>query len=171
MTHHDPIFRRALGLIAALAVFFVFSAPVSHAQTDTAGADASEQSEDPHLTRRGFYRRRAAGVGWFITHADPAMARSRRLSDVLRLAPGVDVIERGGGVLVASGRSAGQCPLAVFADGAYTTIRNVDELTLEDLAALEVYRGPAEVPAGFHAPMYDRTCGALLVWSRIEVDD
>ena len=170
MTHHDPVLRRALGLLAALAVFFVIGAPVSYAQTGTAGADAPEQSEDPHLARRGFYQRRAAGKGWFITHTDPAMARSRRVSDVLRLAPGVNVIERGSGVLAVSGRSAGQCPLAIFADGAYTTIRNVDELSLGDLAALEVYRGPAEVPAGFHAPMYDRTCGALLVWSRVEVD-
>jgi hypothetical protein len=99
------------------------------------------------------------------------MARSRRLSDVLRIVAGVNVIEQGAGALVVSGRSPGRCPLAVFADGAYTTIRNVDELSLEDLAAVEVYRGPTEVPAGFHTPMYDRTCGALLVWSRIEVGD
>ena len=99
------------------------------------------------------------------------MERSFKPSDVLRVAPGVRVIEEGVGALLVNSRSVGRCPLAVFVDGTYTTIRNVDELTLEDLAALEVYRGPTEIPAGFHAPMYDRTCGALLVWSRIEVDD
>ena len=143
-------------------------APVTPTAADSV---AVHEAQDAHLARRGFYQRRAAGVGWFATHADPVMARSHRLSDVLRIVAGIDVIERGAGALVVSGRSPGQCPLAVFVDGSYTTIRNVDELALEDLAAVEVYRGPTEVPAGFHAPMYDRTCGALLVWSRIEVGE
>ena len=99
------------------------------------------------------------------------MARSFKVSDVLRVAPGVRVIEEGAGALVVSSRTPGRCPLAVFVDGTYTTIRNVDvELSLEDIAAVEVYRGPTDIPAGYHAPGYDRTCGALLVWTRMGLD-
>lgn len=155
-----------------VGVLLLAGAPAALAQpAPDDSTDAAQESEDDLLARRGFYQRRARGAGWFMTRADPEMARSRTLSDALRTVPGIDVIERGGGALVVSSRSAGRCPLAVYADGLYTTIRNVNELNLADLAAVEVYRGPAEVPAGFHAPMYDRTCGALLVWSRIDLDD
>lgn len=169
---HDAV--RPAGLVVAV-IIALGSAPESRAQSvpatpTAADSIAAQQAEDDHLARRGFYRRRSAGVGWFATHDEPMMARSLRLSDVLRIVPGINVIEQGAGALVVSARSPGRCPLAVFVDGTYTTIRNVDELSVEDTAALEVYRGPADVPAGFHAPVYDRTCGALLVWSRMDVD-
>ncbi|MEP0547894.1 MAG: TonB-dependent receptor plug domain-containing protein [Rhodothermales bacterium] len=162
---------RPVGLIFAV-LLALGSVPECRAQSAPTAADsiAAQRAEDEHLARRGFYRRRATGVGWFATRSDPVMARSLRLSDVLRIVPGINVIEQGAGALVVSGRSPGHCPLAVFVDGTYTTIRNVDELSVEDTAAVEVYRGPTDIPAGFHAPGYDRTCGALLVWSRMQVD-
>jgi hypothetical protein len=178
MHSYDIVFCGAVRPIGLLfVVLFAFgSTPECRAQSAPAASTsadsvAAQQEEDEHLARRGFYRRRAAGVGWFAAHTDAMMARSQRLSDVLRIVPGINVVGQGAGALVVSGRSPGRCPLAVFVDGSYTTIRNVDELNVHDLAAVEVYRGPADIPAGFHAPSYDRTCGALLVWSRIEVGD
>lgn len=68
-------------------------------------------------------------------------------------------------------RASGFCSMAVFVDGMYTTIRNVDELSLDDVEALEVYRGASEIPIEYHAPTYARTCGALFVQSRIALND
>ncbi len=164
--------RFAWLLVGALALG---GTPACSTQSPPASTDAEADAEPPGevkselLERRGFYQRRETGNGRFLTRTE--MARSRLLSDALREVPGIDVISGAGGALVVSGRSTGRCPLAVFVDGSYTTIRNVDELTLEGIEAVEVYRGPAEIPAGFNAPVYDRTCGALLVWSRIEVGD
>lgn len=140
--------------------------PAPHDSARAAGAEA----QDEWLARRGFYQRRARGMGWFMTHGEPAFAHRHRLSDLLGAAPGVNVVARGDGAWLLSNRNGRACPLAVFVDGSYTTIRNVDELVLKDIAAVEVYRGPAEVPIAFHAPTYDRTCGALIVWSRFELD-
>lgn len=130
---------------------------------------AEERNE--YLASRGFYRRQAAGQGWFLTRSDPEVRRGRTVSDVLRTVPGVNTRGTVGRVLAASHRQPGACPFAVFVDGLYTTIRNVDELTLEDIAGLEVYRGPSEVPLAYTAPSYDRTCGALLVWSRMDLEE
>lgn len=157
-----------------LVLFFVLAlAPGSataqaDGESDTAFEPGSPSYE--RLERSGFFRRRARGEGWFLTRYDPLFQR-RRLSDVLRGAPGVNVDEGGGGARVSNARSGRTCPYAVFVDGTYTSIRNIDELTAEDVDAIEVYRGPAEVPLAYRAPSYDRTCGALLVWTRIEVDE
>ena len=99
------------------------------------------------------------------------MGQNRSLSQMLRIVPGIDVGGVEGYASITSSRRAGACPMAVYVDGAYTTVRNVDELVLEDVEAVEVYRGPSEVPLQFSPPAYDRTCGALLVWSRISLDD
>ena len=147
-------------------------APVLHAQPVAQDSTVLEPGSPTHeqLERRGFFRRRATGTGWYTTYAEPVFAYRHRLSEMLRAAPGVNVVQRGGGAHVFTNRDARGCPLAVFVDGAYTTIRNVDELDLEAVAAVEVYRSTSEVPIAFHAPTYDRTCGALLVWSRLEAD-
>ena len=155
------------------------SVPLCAAQAPADGAQPPDderprervEERNEYLASRGFYRRQAAGHGWFLTRSDPEVKRSRTVSDVLRTVPGVNARGTTGRVLVASHRQPGACPLAVFVDGLYTTIRNVDELTLEDIAGLEVYRGPSEVPLAYTAPSYDRTCGALLVWSRMQLSD
>lgn len=157
-----------------LAVLMLGSATVCTAQSDASASERAAERNEEHnayLASRGFYQRQAGGHGWFLTRSDPEMKRSRTLSDVLRTVPGVNATAIIGTSPVTSGRDGRACPIAVFVDGSYTTIRNVDELSLDDIEALEVYRGPSEVPLAYTAPMYERTCGALLVWSRMELTD
>jgi hypothetical protein len=171
--------QRALLTLMLLGAIGLGSVPLCAAQAPADGAQPPDderprervEERNEYLASRGFYRRQAAGHGWFLTRSDPEVKRSRTVSDVLRTVPGVNARGTTGRVLVASHRQPGACPLAVFVDGLYTTIRNVDELTLEDIAGLEVYRGPSEVPLAYTAPSYDRTCGALLVWSRMQLSD
>lgn len=166
--------RHAWWSAALLGMLVLGSASICTAQSDAQAeeraADRAEERSE-YLASRGFYRRQAAGHGWFLTRSDPEVERSRTLSDVLRTVPGVNILGGPGAARATSNRRVGACPLAVFVDGLYTTIRNVDELTLEDIEALEVYRGPSEVPLAYTAPTYEGTCGALLVWSRMEVSD
>jgi outer membrane receptor for ferrienterochelin and colicin len=165
--------RKAWWTAGVLAAMVVGSASVCVAQPED-GAQRTEERTEEHdelLASRGFYRRQAAGQGWFLTRSDPEVARSRTLSDVLRTVPGLKTLGEAGAAQSVSARQPGRCPMAVYVDGAYTTIRNVDELTLDHIQALEVYRGPSEVPLAYTAPTYEGTCGALLVWSRIDLDE
>lgn len=157
---------RCIWMLAGLAVVALAACSGQRPPEDPAQA---EEVRNEHLASRGFYRRRADGQGWFMTRSE--LARSRTLSDALRIVPGVNVEGQGGGAVLLSNRSGRRCLLAVFADGLYTTILNVDELTLEDVEAVEVYRGPSEVPVEFVAPRFSGTCGALVVWSRIARED
>lgn len=155
-----------------LGVLMLASVTVCAAQPHTGDDErraAPDEDRSEYLERRGFYRRRAAGHGWFLTRSDSEVLHSRRLSDVLRTVPGVNTMDQVGGARVSSNRRSGACPMAVFVDGTYTSIRNVDELALDDIEGLEVYRGPAEVPLAYTAPTYEGTCGAILVWSRMEL--
>ena len=124
-----------------------------------------------YLASRGFYRRRAEGAGWFVTRREPAFARSNWIGDILRAAPGVSVVERDGQTLVFSGRSARACLLAIFSDGVYTSSRDLGSFAADDILALEVYRGAAGLPVEFRPTRFDRRCGALLIWSRVTLDD
>jgi len=157
-----------------LAVLVLGGATVCTAQSDSSASERTagqDEEQNEYLASRGFYQRQASGHGWFLTRSDPEMKRSRTLSDVLRTVPGVNATAIIGTSPVTSARDGGACPIAVFVDGSYTTIRNVDELSLDDIEALEVYRGPSEVPLAYTAPTYEGTCGALLIWSRMEISD
>jgi hypothetical protein len=114
---------------------------------------------------RGFEERRAKGFGAFIT-PDRVQARNATLtSDHLRGIPGVTVgREEFGRAPVVIGRNAQGCSPAVFLDGIYHATMWVDDIPKEDVGAIEVYRGPSELPAEFHRAG-GRHCGAVVIWT------
>lgn len=135
-------------------------------------AASTEQAKEhnEYLASRGFYQRRAASGGWFLDRPSPEFRYSRTLSNLLRTVPGLNASDQVGGAVLSSSRQQRSCHLAFYVDGTYTSVRNVDELALSDVEALEVYRGPSEVPLAYHPPPYEPTCGAVLVWSRMQLD-
>jgi len=59
------------------------------------------------------------------------------------------------------------CAVQFYVDGAYTPTddgRVSDRVRLEDVEAVEVYRGPSELPPEFRRPGAD--CGVIVVWTR-----
>lgn len=111
----------------------------------------------------GFHDRRRAGLGTYITREDIEARNPLYVSDLLRATPGVRVVplaSRGGGDV----RLRGGCRPDVFVDGVLTAggLAIDDFLGVEDVEAIEVYRGP-ETPAQFKAG----SCGAVVVWTRV----
>lgn len=141
-----------------------------------------------------FAARRQRGLGRFYDRAELArLPEGSMLSRVLRQTTGVRLVQLQypcSGSAAATGRSGGAtavppgmicslsgellrpaCYLTVFLDG----IRiwkwgdpdppDVERIGLHDVEAVEIYRGPAEVPVDLQAAGSD--CGALVLWSRV----
>ncbi len=111
----------------------------------------------------GFYQRRRRGLGDFATREDWQRWAAVEVLDVVRrvnpfvLSPNVG---RGG-------RLYGSCTAALFLDDLpLPSGFELNDLFLDQLAAMEIYRSP-NVPPEFDRPF--GVCGAIALWSRTEV--
>lgn len=112
---------------------------------------------------RGFYRRMDSEQGYFITRADIQDRRPRRMTDMLRRVPGVEVGRADlGPVGVRMGRGR-PCPIQYFVDGVRAPFFDIDNVLPDDVAGVEIYPGVARVPIQFR---YQATCGAIVIWTR-----
>ena len=137
-----------------------------------------------------FEERRGRGFGAFITRDELARRESSTLTDVIRTkAPGVKFIPLlNGGTTVANGRFAGnidptlpsECYMSIYLDGVriYAPGQetpdnhpldrgkgpNLDRLAVNGIEAIEIYRGPAEMPPEFLGS--NSACGAIVIWTR-----
>src|SRR5262249_18404363 len=128
---------------------------------------------------QGFEDRRRLGFGWFMTEADIAKRNLVVSADYLRLAPSISlaptpnasgnpelvaISKREGGSLFGDG--AGACAMQIVVDGIPMPPRFPLELlpNPKEIAGIEVYDGPATVPAQFNG--LDRRCGMVLVWTK-----
>lgn len=105
--------------------------------------------------RREIDRRRPVLVTDLLrTTPGLAYARDSRSGDTRLL--GRDVDMRGG------------CPLEFFLDDVPIGDNVAADRTIDmvNVAAIEVYRGPADVPAAYRG--HRSKCGLVLVWTRIE---
>ncbi|MFQ5679838.1 MAG: carboxypeptidase regulatory-like domain-containing protein [Gemmatimonadota bacterium] len=123
----------------------------------------------------GFYERRAHGFGWFITGEELQETPGRYLNTVFYRVPGVTVTpfrpgQAGGGYEIVNLRT--QCPLSVYLDGARladgSSAIGIETFPKEDIAAIEVYRGPSEIPLAYRDTR--SPCGVILLWTRAGVE-
>lgn len=133
----------------------------------------------------GFEHRRALHAGGrFITREQLQPEHHRRLSDALRtMTTGVDFVRLArGGVAAATGRgrsgissaASAMCFVQIFVDGARifsptmagpsVPPPNLDDFSVQDIAAVEVYAGPAQTPPEYGG--VDAACGTILLWLR-----
>lgn len=128
----------------------------------------AETINDAVLRRRGFFERRDQRTGVFLTRQQLDQRGASQFADVFRSVPGVRVQSQAGVTSLVSSRRRG-CLMAIYIDGTEATYlsRNVNALPYDDIAAVEVYRGPAEVPIEYTQTKSQETCGAILVWTRI----
>lgn len=113
-----------------------------------------------------FERRRKTGNGYFVT---PEMIKRQdpdHPSDVLRRVPGVSVGGRvNGEAEIRFVHSTTNCYPTLYLNGILWPRHNVDELSPNEILAMEVYRGTSEVPLRFHGTGRE-DCGVIVVWTR-----
>lgn len=118
--------------------------------------------------RRGkmaeFERRRRAGHGYYIGPEDIEQRKPLRLvSDILRSVPGLYVTpERHGRQQVFIDRGK-RCKPAIYLDGVLMPAFDIDDVAPAELGAIEIYRGPSELPGEFMR--LGDACGAIVIWT------
>lgn len=136
----------------------------------------AQQRLSPEM--RGFYERRERGAGHFFTREEIGRMQSRLVTDVLRRAPGVRVEPtsgtRGIGHVVRMRRATGiagsrACPVLYYVNGAPFPLDanlGIDQFVRPDeIAGIEVYSGPAQLPPRFHSSNQGARCGVIIIWT------
>jgi hypothetical protein len=123
-----------------------------------------------------FEERRALGIGHFLTEEEITRRGSTKVSDVVRVLPGLLVVRLNGNgdVYIASSRGAQSlrraggsrpCPAEIVLDGIPLSGTDVDNIVQpSDIAAIEWYAGAAQTPT-----KYNRTknmCSVLVIWTK-----
>jgi hypothetical protein len=120
------------------------------------------------LERAGFYERREHGFGAYLTRQDWAGTGPQLPSDLLRVVAGVRMVQRPRGLgYVVVDRSS--CPFRFFMDGARVGPDfQMDDIPVDWIEALEIYRGTSQVPAEFTigAGQARANCGVIVIWTR-----
>ena len=120
----------------------------------------------------GFERRRAHGVGTFITRQEIEARHPQRVSDLLRYTSGVYVSQDGAsqrnnqvGMRRNMGTSQAEpCEVQYYVDGQYYAGGSVDDFPPVTIEGIEIYRSAAEIPADFRTR--DASCGVIAIWTR-----
>ncbi len=118
---------------------------------------------------RGFYQRRDRGFGHYITRDEIAKRVPRVLTDVLRGVPRLDVRPGplGNRIVSVSDASPNCRSPTLYLDGTELGQGNVDELiNPEDVAGIEIYARPAEIPVEFNPTRASPGCGVIVLWTR-----
>lgn len=110
-----------------------------------------------------FYRRRAEGMGTFLTREDIDARQAQKPEDLLRMVTGVRIRYRGMTPYVQFVRCD---QVNVYIDGNRSNdgFRDFNALSPLDIEAIEVYHGMATVPPEFSPQPND--CAAIVVWTR-----
>ena len=133
---------------------------------------------------RGFAERKTRGNGWYFTRQDIELMQPRQVTDVLRRVPGMQ-IEVAGGPLGGGNQTArtgrnisganGPCNMTYYLNG--TPLDLTGGLSInhfvaaDDLAAVEVYTGSAQIPPEFNSSLRGSRCGVVGVWTRTSLND
>ena len=117
-----------------------------------------------------FYRHKASGGGMFVDRARIEEERVSRTSDLLRRMPGIRMgTDRAGRSVMRMGRAVGgrDCPPDFWIDGVRAAFMNVDDIPIQDIEALEIYRGPSGLPPEYNSRFGNPGCGAVIIWTRL----
>jgi carboxypeptidase family protein/TonB-dependent receptor-like protein len=136
--------------------------------------DAMAVSSAERHRRQGieeFYFRRAQGVaGAFFARDDFRDQRASTPSDLLRSTPGVRLVRvpTGKGVRFpnTTGMRRGDCQPVVWLDGQAAPGMELDDVPLNDIEGIELYRGTSTTPGQFWRAGASQ-CGAIVVWTRV----
>jgi len=150
--------------VDATADFVLRAVPVQLAAQDV---DA-----DPLRGKMGpFNKRKARGVGAFVTREEIERRQASSISELLRYVPGVGVTQRMAGepqpvrmIRSASSSMQSTCVVQIYVDGHPYPNGDVDDFQPMSIEGIEVYRSASEIPADFRTQ--DATCGVIALWTR-----
>jgi hypothetical protein len=131
-------------------------------------AGMSASSQRARLEIEQFYRRRARGPGTFFTREDIEERHESSMSNLLRTAPGIQVVRgpTGNAIrFVSAGARRGCLPL-IWLDGQKAPGMEVDQIPLSDVEGIELYQGASTTPTQFWQNTAT-TCGTIVVWTRL----
>ena len=120
-----------------------------------------------------FEQRRNHAAGYFLTADDLERRGVRRFEQLFYSVPGFRVVPVGiGGSAVYSNRSSslfgGPCSPEIYVNGWRWPVSLASGepvgIWVEDIAAVEIYSGPASVPAEFGGGQ--SKCGVIVIWER-----
>lgn len=117
-----------------------------------------------------FYRHRSGGIGTFFDRRDIDTRHVQYISDLLRTLPGMRIVsDRSGRSGVRTNRSGGgrDCPPDVWVDGVRAAGLSPDDISIHDVEALELYRGPAGLPPELNDRFGRPACGVIVIWTRL----
>jgi hypothetical protein len=117
---------------------------------------------EPPARLAGFYRRRDLGLGKFLTREDIDRKPTNDVQELFLGMPGVQVQNVNGTSWVVFPRCG---RFAVYLDGELLhgdPNEILSEFNPTDLEAIEIYRGPSELPPQFT----EDNCAAIVLWSR-----
>ena len=124
-----------------------------------------------HPFIQSFDRRRAQGLGTFITPGEIEGRRASVASDIFRQVPVVRLVHTPTGfgirfpTILSMRRSAEDCVPMIWVDGQRAPGLEIDEIRSGDIAAIEIYRGASTVPMDF-ATGGRTQCGAVVIWTK-----
>ena len=104
-------------------------------------------------------------MGAFLTPEEIEEKSPQHTTDLLRGVPGVQVGPyRFGRAPVNMSRARMNCGPTYYVDGVVRKGLHLDDINRDDIVAMEIYRGPSEVPARFR--FRGGNCGVIVVWTR-----
>jgi hypothetical protein len=131
----------------------------------------------------GFEERKARGMGRYFTRDEIKAMQPRQLTDVLRRVPGMEIETvvgglSGGSPTARTGRNISganaPCVMSYYLNGSPLPISpdiSVNHfIAVEDVAALEVYTGSAQIPPEFNSSLHGSRCGVVAIWTRTSLD-
>jgi hypothetical protein len=153
----------------AVTYSFTVSLVAQPAVLAAVAVDASEQRL--RLGIEDFYRRRARGVGTYFTREEIMNRGARATSEVFRSTPGIRYVRTnsGQGIRFTSAqslRNRNGCIPLIWIDGQHAEGMEVDEIPVNDIEGIELYRGPATTPSQFWQGNLTE-CGTVVIWSRM----
>lgn len=114
-----------------------------------------------------FYRHRETGHGYYFNRRQIDSTHVLRISDLMRRVPGVRLVaDRNGRPQLRMNRSE-TCAPDFWIDGQRAAQLGPDDVPLEDVEAIEVYRGPTGLPPEYNARFGNPGCGTVVIWTRM----
>jgi hypothetical protein len=114
-----------------------------------------------------FEERRARGTGIFITREEILARNTARLSDVLRLKRGVNVVRGRVRFVSYTGSRGTVCQPNLWVDGARMSGGEADDIPALDIEGIELYASFSTVPSEFTPlPSAGPPCGTIVIWTR-----
>ena len=124
----------------------------------------------PRYTRagtKGFEERRARGTGIFVTREEILARNTARVSDVLRLKRGVNVVRGRVRFVSYTGSRGTVCQPNLWVDGARMSGGEADDIPALDIEGIELYASFSTVPSEFTPlPSAGPPCGTIVIWTR-----